>query len=146
MGLVDPVLPLAAADRAKMAKRPAHSHSIVSGAHKHLNVGDFSPVLATFTVKATDKTFRLATIDRDRCRKARVALEATRHENGSREWCSRTTPAVGRHCMTNDFAACSTCVAASSLTLASAARKFRFDMADPRNVQRNARCCTSRTC
>jgi len=48
---------------------PPHSHSIVSGTYKQLQLQDFLSRYAWLTVKSTARTFRLATIDGDRCRK-----------------------------------------------------------------------------
>ena len=53
----------------KLCRQPSHSHSIVSGTYKQLQLQDFLSRYAWLTVKSTARTFRLATIDGDRCRK-----------------------------------------------------------------------------
>jgi hypothetical protein len=49
-----------------------HSHSIVSGASKHLKSQDFLSGYAPLTVKTTAKYFRLRAIDGERSRKHRT--------------------------------------------------------------------------
>jgi antitoxin (DNA-binding transcriptional repressor) of toxin-antitoxin stability system len=47
---------------------PPYSHSIVSGAYKHLKLRDFLPGYAGLTVNSTAEKFRLGAIDGDRYR------------------------------------------------------------------------------
>jgi hypothetical protein len=68
-----PVLPrnsgfTAAADRATIAQRPAHSHSIVSSTHNPLKTLGLSQHHFNFTVRLTVKIFCLVPIEPDRCR------------------------------------------------------------------------------
>jgi len=53
----------------RVAPWSGHSHSIVSGTHKHLEPRDFLSGYAKLTVRTTAKNFRLGAIDGDRCRK-----------------------------------------------------------------------------
>ena len=50
-------------------RQASHSHSIVSGTYKQLQLQDFLSRYAWLTVKSTARTFRLGTVDGDRCRK-----------------------------------------------------------------------------
>jgi hypothetical protein len=62
------------ASEAKMGKRPAHSHSIVSGTDKQLKLQHFSSGHVGLTVRSTAKQFRLSAIGGDRSRMAGTAL------------------------------------------------------------------------
>jgi len=83
-----PVLPRnsgfpASTDRARLGKRPGHSHSTVSGTCKRLNKNDFVSGRAKFTVKNAVSKSCLGAMDGDRCRKGRDDLPTLRREGGS---------------------------------------------------------------
>jgi len=61
------------ANRATLAKRPGHCHSIVCGTCKHLNDMAFLSGRTGFTVGYTVEKSRLRAIGTDRCRKQSLA-------------------------------------------------------------------------
>jgi hypothetical protein len=61
-------------------RAPHHSHSIVAGTSKHLQIRDLFSGCAALTVNSTAKTFRLRTIDGDRCRKHLCQFDGSRRK------------------------------------------------------------------